>query len=135
MVERLSQLSLVIELHHLFGGVDAAAVLDGIVAWGGVRLQATVDHGTKFNSKTLEDRAYGLRVRLDFIRAIKPTESGHNDLVHSRLRCECPAVIRSLLIDDAHAKVKCCRIDFGARRLRDSPGNLMPSEFARRASR
>jgi putative transposase len=42
----------------------------------------TVDHGTEFTSKALEEWAYLRGVNLDFIHPGKPTENGHIDMAH-----------------------------------------------------
>ena len=46
----------------------------------------TVDHGTEFTSKALDEWCYRRGVKLDFIRPGKPTENGFIESFNSRLR-------------------------------------------------
>ncbi len=49
----------------------------------------TVDHGTEFQSRALEDWAYRQGVPLDFIRPGKPVENAFIESCNGRLRDEC----------------------------------------------
>ena len=132
VVDQFSRLSPVIEPRHSFGGGDVAAVLDRAIAGSGVPVSITVDHGTEFTSRALEDWAYRRGVKLDFIRPGKPTDNGHIESFNGRLRDECLNVMQFLSIDDARAKIEAWRIDYKAHRPHSSLGNLPPSEFARK---
>jgi len=92
----------------------------------------TVDHGTEFTSRALEDWAYRRGIKLDFIRPGKPTEDGHIESFNRRLRDECLNVMQFLSIDDARARIEAWRIDYNAHRPHSALGNLTPSEFARK---
>src|SRR5215471_8572455 len=72
----------------------------------------TVDHGTEFQSRALENWAYRRGVQLDFIRPGKPIEN---------------AFIAS--IADAQTKIEAWRLDYNERRPHGSLGHLTPSEF------
>jgi putative transposase len=48
----------------------------------------TVDHGTEFQSRALEDWAYRRGVQLDFIRPWKPVENAFVESSDGRLRDE-----------------------------------------------
>jgi putative transposase len=130
VVDQFSRLSPVLEPRHSFGGSDVAAVLDRAIAHSGVPASITVDHGTEFTSRALEDWAYRRGVKLDFIRPGKPTENGHIESFNGRLRDEFLNVTQFLSIDDAKAKIDAWRIDYNAHRPHSSLGNLTPSEFA-----
>lgn len=52
------------------------AALDQAIALAGTPISITVDHGTEFTSKALEEWAYQRGVKLDFIHPGKPTENG-----------------------------------------------------------
>lgn len=132
VVDQFSRLSPVIEPRHSFGGGDVAAVLDRAIAGSGVPVSITVDHGTEFTSRALEDWAYRRGAKLDFIRPGKPAENGHIESFNGRLRDECLNVMQFLSIDDARAKIEAWRIDYNAHRPHSSLGNLTPSEFARK---
>ena len=49
----------------------------------------TVDHGTEFTSKALDEWAYRRGVALDFIRPGKPVENAFIESFNGRLRDEC----------------------------------------------
>jgi putative transposase len=53
------------------------------------RKAITVDHGTEFTSKALDERAYRRGVALDFIRPGKPVENAFIESFNGRLRDEC----------------------------------------------
>src|SRR5262252_7509445 len=55
----------------------------------GTPISITIDHGTEFTSKALEEWAYQRGVKLDFIHPGKPTENGHIESFNGRLRDEC----------------------------------------------
>jgi len=130
VVDQFSRLPPVLEPRHSFGGSDVVAVLDRAIARTGTPLSITVDHGTEFTSRVLEDWAYRRGVKLDFIRPGKPTENGHIESFNGRLRDECLNVTQFLSIDDARGKIEAWRIDYNAHRPHSSLGNLTPSEFA-----
>jgi putative transposase len=112
----------VIEPRHSFGGGDVAAVLDRAIAGSGTPISITVDHGTEFTSRALEDWACRRGVKLDFIRSGKPTGNGHIELFNGRLRDKCLNVMQFLSIDDARAKIEAWRIDYNAARPHSSLG-------------
>ena len=94
-------------------------------------LSLTVDHGTEFTSKALEEWAWRRGLKLDFIRPGKPTENGHIESFNGRLRDECLNVNQFLSLDDAKAKIEAWRCDYNQHRPHSSLGQLTPSEFLR----
>jgi putative transposase len=91
----------------------------------------TVDHGSEFTSRALEDWAWHRNVKLDFIRPGKPMENGHIESFNGRLRDECLNVTQFMSLDDARAKIEAWRVDYNLRRPHSSLGHLTPSEFIR----
>jgi putative transposase len=89
----------------------------------------TVDHGSEFTSKALEEWAWRRHVRLDFIRPGKPMENGYIESFNGRLRDECLNVNQFMSLDDARAKIEAWRVDYNQRRPHSSLGHLTPSEF------
>ena len=89
----------------------------------------TVDHGTEFMSRALEDWAYQRGVQLDFIRPGKPVENAFIESFNGRLRDECLNVHQFTSIDDAKAKIEAWRVDYNQRRPHSSLGHLTPNEF------
>jgi putative transposase len=92
----------------------------------------TVDNGTEFTSKALDEWAYRHNVKLDFIRPGKPTENGLIEPFNGRLRDECLNVQTFTSIDDVREKLEAWRNDYNHHRPHGSLGHLTPSEFAER---
>ena len=111
-----SSISLVAKLRCLsrgfsFSGRDVVAALDRAIEHAGTPVSTTVDHGTEFTSRALEDWAYRRGVKLDFIHPGKPTENGYIESFNGRLRDECLNVTQFMSIEDACAKIEAWRID------------------------
>lgn len=92
----------------------------------------TVDHGTKFTSKSLDEWAWNTGVKLDFIRPGKPTESAFIESFNGRLRDECLNVNEFASIDDARQRIEAWRKDHNHHRPHSSLGHLTPNELAMR---
>ena len=58
VIDQFSRLSPLIEPRFGFGGHDVVAALDRLIEHAGAPLSITVDHGTEFTSKALEEWAY-----------------------------------------------------------------------------
>jgi putative transposase len=82
----------------------------------------TVDHGTEFTSRALEDWAYQRGVQLDFIRPGKPVENAFIESFNGRLRDECLNVHQFLSLDDARRKIEAWRRDYNHDRPHSSLG-------------
>jgi putative transposase len=92
----------------------------------------SVDHGTEFTSKVLDEWCYQNGVRLDFIRPGKPVENGMIESFNGRLRDECLNVHEFESLGDVRATLKEWQDDYNHRRPHGSLGHLTPSEYARR---
>ena len=89
----------------------------------------TVDHGTEFQSRALEDWAYRRGVHLDVIRPGKPVENAFIESFNGRLRDECLNVHQFTSLAEARAIIEVWRVDYNQRRPHSSLGHLTPSEF------
>jgi putative transposase len=89
----------------------------------------TVDHGTEFQSRALEDWAYQRSVQLDFIRPGKPVENAFIESFNGRLRDECLNVHQFASLAEAQAIIEAWRRDYNQRRPHSSLGHLTPNEF------
>ena len=89
----------------------------------------TVDHGTEFQSRALEDWAYRRGVLLDFIHPGKPVENAFIESSNGRRRDECLKVEQFASVADAQAKIEAWRVDYNQRRPHGSLGHLTPTEF------
>jgi len=131
VVDQLSRESPLIEVGFAMSGQRVAEALDACVSGAPTPVSITVDHGTEFTSRALEDWAWRRGVKLDFIRPGKPMENGHIESFNGRLRDECLNVLQFISLDDARAKIEAWRVDYNLRRPHSSLGHLTPSEFVR----
>lgn len=91
----------------------------------------TVDHGTKFQSRALEDWAYRHGGQLDFIRLGKPVENAFSESFNGRLCDECLNVHQFASLAEAQMTIEAWRVDYKTPRPHRSRGHLTPSEFVR----
>ena len=90
----------------------------------------TVDHGTEFTSKVLDEWCYLRGVKLDVIRPGKPTENCFIESFNGRLRDECLNVNEFATLDQARETLGTWKHDYNHHRPHGSLGRLTPSEFA-----
>jgi putative transposase len=129
VVDHWSRLSPLLEVGFRMSGQTVSQALDRIVG-DGTRLQSiTVDHGTEFQSRALEDWAYRRGVRLDFIRPGKPVENAFIESFNGRLRDECLNVHQFGSLADAQGIIEAWRRDYNQHRPHSSLGHLTPNEF------
>jgi putative transposase len=94
-------------------------------------MRLTVDHGTEFTSKVLDEWCFQNGVRLDFIRPGKPVENGMIESFNGRLRDECLNAHEFASLDEVRAILGEWQDDYNHRRPHGSLGHL-PSEYARK---
>jgi putative transposase len=70
-------------------GQSVADALEAVSKHRALPKAITVDHGTEFTSKALDEWAYQRDVQLDFIRPGKPVENAFIESFNGRLRDEC----------------------------------------------
>ena len=103
--------------------------LDRTLLGGSGPRSITVDHGTEFQSRALEDWAYRRGVQLDFIRPDKPVENAFIESCNGRLRDECLNVHQFTSLAEAQTIIKAWRVDYNHRRPHSSLDHLSPDEF------
>jgi putative transposase len=130
VVDQWSRQSPLLEVATAMSGRTVAAALDRVLGDGVRPRSITVDHGTEFTSRALEDWAYRRGVQLDFIRPGKPVENCFIESFNGRLRDECLNVHQFLSLDDARRKIEVWRHDYNHARPHSSLGDLTPTEFA-----
>jgi len=113
-------------------GHSVVDAMNGIARERELPYAITVDHGTEFTSKVLDEWCYLRSVKLDFIRPGKPTENGFIESFNGRLRDECLNVHEFTTLDEVRAVLEAWRDDYNHRRPHGSLGHLTPSEFATR---
>ena len=131
VVDQWSRQSPILEAASSMSGCTVGAALDRVLAGGPGPRSITVDHGTEFMSRALEDWAFQRGVQLDFIRPGKPVENAFIESFNGRLRDECLNVHQFTSIADAQAKIEAWRVDYNQRRPHGSLGHLTPDEYAR----
>src|SRR5262245_43220731 len=129
VVDQWSRSSPLLEVAPHMSGRMIGEAPDRVLAEAARPRSITVDQGTEFQSRSLEDWAYRCGVRLDFIRPGKPVENAFIESFNGRLRDECLNVHQFASLVDAQAKIEACRIDYNQRRPHDSLGHLTPTEF------
>lgn len=118
-----------LEVASSMSGHGVGQALDRALSAGMAPRSITVDHGTEFMSRALEDWAFARGVQLNFIRPGKPVENAFIEAINGRLRDECLNVHQFISIEDAQAKIEAWRIDYNQRRPHSSLGHLTPNEF------
>ena len=129
VVDQWSRQSPILEVASSLSGATVGVALDRVLAAGAPPRSITVDHGTEFMSRALEDWAYQRGVQLDFIRPGKPVENAFIESFNGRLRDECLNVHQFTSIEDAKAKIEAWRVDYNQQRPHSSLGHLTPNEF------
>ena len=129
VVDQWSRQSPILEVASSLSGAAVGVALDRVLTAGAPPRSITVDHGTEFMSRALEDWAYQRGVQLDFIRPGKPVENAFIESFNGRLRDECLNVHQFTSIEDAKAKIEAWRVDYNQRRPHSSLGHLTPNEF------
>jgi putative transposase len=129
VVDQWSRHSPLLEVASRISGHGVGVALDRVLADGAAPRSITVDHGTEFMSRALEDWAFTRGVQLDFIRPGKPVENAFIEAFNGRLRDECLNVHQFMSIEDARATIEAWRVDYNAGRPHSSLGHLTPNEF------
>src|SRR6188768_3071622 len=105
VVDQWSRWSPILEVPQSMTGAAVAAALERAIVRHGQPRSITVDHGTEFTSRALDEWAYRRGVALDFIRPGKPTENAFIESFNGRLRDECLNVYSFESITDAQAVI------------------------------
>jgi putative transposase len=129
VVDNWSRHSPMLEAGFRMTGETVGEVLDRVLDTQVVPRSITVDHGTEFQSRALEDWAYRRGVQLDFIRPGKPVENAFIESFNGRLRDECLNVHQFASLAEAQTIIDMWRLDYNQRRPHSSLGHLTPNEF------
>lgn len=95
LVDQFSRQSPLLERRFSFCGRDVVAALERVIQRARTPASITVDHGTKFLSRALEEWAHRRGVKCHFIHPGRPTENGHIESFNGRLRDDCLNPINS----------------------------------------
>jgi putative transposase len=129
VVDQWSRSSPLLEVAARMSGETVGEALDRVLGNAGPRRSITVDHGTEFQSRALEDWAYrrGVPARLHPSR--KANRNAFIESFNGRLRDECLNVHQFASLADAQARIEAWRLDYNQRRPHGSLGHLTPTEF------
>jgi putative transposase len=130
VIDQWSRESVLLEANTALTGQSVAAALEALSGHRSLPNAITVDHGTEFTSKALDEWAYRRGVALDFIRPGKPVENAIIESFNGRLRDECLNVYSFESIVHAQAVITAWRDDYNHRRPHGALGQLTPSEYA-----
>lgn len=129
VIDHWSRQSPILEVASSMSGHTVAAALDRAIGAGPVPRSITVDHGTEFMSRALEDWAWQRGVQLDFIHPGRPVENAYIESFNGKLRDECLNAHQFHSIADAQTKIEAWRRDYNEERPHGSLANLTPAEF------
>lgn len=129
VVDHGSRHSPMLEIGLRMSGETVGQALDRVLNGVSGPRSITVDHGTEFQSRALEDWAYRRGVQLDFIRPGKPVENACIESFNGRLRDECLTVHQFASLAEAQTIIETWRLDYNQRRPHSSLGHLTPNEF------
>ena len=129
VVDNWSRQSPMLEVDFRMSGERVGQALDRALNGTPGPRSITVDHGTEFQSRALEDWAYRRGVQWDFIRPGKPVENAFIESFNGHLRDECLNVHQFASLDEARTIIEAWRLDYNQRRPHSSLGHLTPNEF------
>jgi putative transposase len=130
VIDKWHRQCVVLEADFSLSGQSVVDAMNEIAQSRQLPYAITVDHGTEFTSKVLDEWCYLRGVKLDFIRPGKPTENGFIESFNGRLRDECLNVHEFTSMEQARTVLQNWQDDYNHRRPHGSLGNLTPSEFA-----
>lgn len=129
VVDKWSRESVLLEVDFVLTGMSVVRAFDHLSKQRSLPQAITVDNGTEFTSKVMDEWAWRHGVQLDFIRPGKPVENGMIESFNGRLRDECLNVNAFTSIDDARQKIHEWGHDYNEHRPHSSLGHLTPREF------
>ncbi|MGE3511928.1 MAG: integrase core domain-containing protein [Vicinamibacterales bacterium] len=121
---------MLMEANVALTGRSVVDALEALAAHRPLPKSISVDHGTEFTSKALDEWAYRRGVGLAFSRPGKPVENALIESSNGRLRDECLNVSAFESIPHAQAVIVAWRDDYNHRRPHGALGHLTPSEYA-----
>jgi putative transposase len=131
VVDNWSRESVLLETGFRLTGDSVVQALAQVAAQRALLRSITVDHGSEFTSKALDQWAWDNGVQLDFTRPGKPTDNGLCESFNGRLRDECLNVNEFISIDAARQRIEAWRVDYNDHRPHGALGHLTPSEYAK----
>ena len=131
IVDHFSRESVGIEVGASLTGQHVVEVLRRLNRLGRRPQWITVDNGSEFISKALDQWAHWHKVQLDFIRPGKPVENAYIESFNGRFRQECLNANWFTSLEDARMTIEAWRQEYNAQRPHSALGGLSPQEFLR----
>jgi len=132
VIDQWSRESVLMEANVALTGQRVVDALEALAVCRPLPRAITVDHGTEFTSKALDEWAYRRGVALNFIRPGKPVENALIESFNGRLRDECLNANSFVSIAQAQQLIEAWRYDYNYQRPHGALGQLTPSEYAGR---
>lgn len=132
IVDNFSRESPALEVDTSIGGRRVVRVLERLVERNGAPDAITIDNGTEFDGKAMDEWAFKWKVRLDFIRPGKPNENAFAESFNGKFRDECLNENLFETLDHARKVIEDWRIDYNEERPHSSLEDMTPKEFLER---
>jgi putative transposase len=129
VIDNWSRQSVLLEVGFRLNGHSVVEAFNRVARKERLPLSITMDHGTEFTSRALDEWAWQNKVQLDFTRPGKLTDNGLSESLNGRLRDECLNVNEFQTMADAKRIIEAWRVDYNEHRPHGSLGNLTPKEF------
>jgi len=108
----LQRLEETVRASRRHSGRNVAPVLERLVVTRGAQVSITVDLGTEYMSKALEEWAYRHSMEFGFTRPGQPVENVYIGSFYERLRDERSNINQFVSLEDARFKLETWRIDY-----------------------
>ena len=131
MVDIFSRKNPALETDTSLGGRRVVRVLDRHVERHGAPEVITIDNGTEFDSKVMDEWAFRNKVRLDFIQPGKPNENAFIESFNGRFRDECLNENEFETVGAARAIIDTWGVDYNDERPHSSLDDMTPTEYER----
>ena len=131
LVDNFSRECPALEVDTSLGGRRVVRVLERLVERQGAPEAITIDNGTEFDSKAMDEWAFNRKVQLDFIRPGKPTDNAFIESFNGKLRDELLNAQVFFSLSDAQENLEQWRIDYNSRRPHKSLNYSTPDEFVK----
>ena len=120
-----------IKVDTSLGGRRVVGVLERLAGTRGLPDVITMDNGSEFVGRALDEWAYRKGVKLNFIRPGKPIENAFAESFNGRLRDECLNTNWFMNLKNAKEVIEDWRKDYNEVRPHSSLKDMAPMEYAK----
>lgn len=131
IVDNFTRVSPAIEVGVSIRGRRVVEVLDRLKTTHGLPRVITVDHGSEFTSRALDEWAFRNVVKLVFTRPGRPTDNAYIEAFNGKFRLGCPNQNWFASLEDAKSKIEAWRKDYNWERPHSSLDNQAPRAFVK----